>query len=339
MMLAGTMTISTAAHGDGPVCEPAEYWVIDLHEDLPDPELIPHSIAYAINDFGEVTGDLVGFGHGAFVWLFRSHYGLSGRTTLDLADEDFFGWPPPPEDAIGRDINIHGQIIGNSEEGSTANPEIILWELASTSYTNLSSSMHLNATGIGHAISNTSPPVIVGTRDVGLPDPGGFRYELNVKLEKLFPTPTVFRKTVAFDVSDENVAVGYSTDGEPTTFDPCPTVELPVGSTRWNAGPFEDNEVPGDGLTGLGAESRGRFAYGINTTHHHIVGESRDPDTVPPSGGRRSGRRANRTTRKHCRSLIRVIRMTTSPTRSASRSCGRSLRSRPKSMSWEVMRH
>jgi len=274
-MLAGVLTIPGAAQGDDPECPPFQYRIIDLHEHLADPDVPGHSLAYGINDRGEVVGDFPGSGQdsGALLWLPRDAYGLTGRTTMDLLN--IIG-PSTTDVAIARDININGMIVGN---WGTISQQITLWDLSTLNDINLSSPQHLDSTGVGRALTDSSPPVIVGRRYEAPypPDPGGFRYELDVKIELLMPAPIPYFVTgEPFDVSESGVAVGLSTEGAPFTDDPCGPQDL--WSTQWLEGPHPNNEAPGDVLTGLADQSHGRFAYGINNDHHHIVGESRDPD-------------------------------------------------------------
>jgi hypothetical protein len=204
MMLAGALTMPGTAFGDEPECPEIKYRLIDLH-------MLPvHSYALGISNPSSpgssfvvhVVGELRSTPHpanntGAFHWAFQAlpsgGHGIWWMRILNV------GGDCPSDQAVARDVNIYGRIIGNTGD-SLAVGDIILWDVGSGPETceNLSDEEHIGSAGRGNALNDNDPPAIVG---MSSDESVGFHYVLDGPLTTLLPQENFF-SSEAFGVSD-----------------------------------------------------------------------------------------------------------------------------------------
>lgn len=215
-----------------------------------------------INDKGQIVYSRIFSSHNhAFVWLPETDYGFTANVvhTLDSSSND----------SIARDINENGKVAGFS--GSTRAATV--WTLSGGS---VSATTQSDTPGEAFALSNDSPPNVVGWRtisgDCGL---GNIKEEAmlwpvggtTISLVPLAGTPHEDEFSTGYDIrrNGTDLVVGLSEE--------CFRIgnycyEKLIG-TSWNASQVA-SALPYDGIRPLSVEWQSR-PYGINDSGN-VVG-------------------------------------------------------------------
>ncbi|HRP63840.1 MAG TPA: hypothetical protein PK400_11140, partial [Phycisphaerales bacterium] len=261
LMAAWVMTASTPVSADPPRYRIINLGTLKCLDDPNDPEseCESWSEAYGINNRGEVVGaSLVRATptrERGFVWLPVPNYGLNGFTMHRL---------PEPEGTFSHmyafDINIDGFVVGSINTGSMEHQGVVsavlppiltgsgnpayVWDLATSDHDAIDP--YEGASAVAYAVSDDSPPVIVGeTEFIHDPEaqfPGtwrGFRMEYTGQTaitEGMLLHPTGFPAawgSFAFGVGfDDGPVAGYSASLEQCV----PTEGWCEGTTDCNRG-------------------------------------------------------------------------------------------------------